>query len=202
MRKEDPLLSNTIPSGSSYRDYLDEYKYSGITNNETSESGKVYNAVFTDEKDNGISIDDFLKIMVTQLTNQDFMNPVDDSQFLTQMAQFSTLQQMSDMTSNMKNNYMLSLVGQTVTCAKFSVSGSLVKETGPVERIVLADNDYSLYVNGEKFSLSQIMELGKKPAADTSTGTDAAGKDETAGKEDAEDKTEAAAPDKAENAEP
>lgn len=158
-------MSNTIGSGSSYRDYLDEYKYSGVTGeSSTDKTGNVYNAVFTDDKTNDISIDSFLKIMVTQLTNQDFMNPVDDSQFVTQLAQFSTLQQMTDMTSNMKNNYMLSLVGQTVTCAKFSVSGTLIKETGPVERIILADNDYSLYVNGEKFSLAQIMELGARPS--------------------------------------
>lgn len=169
-------MSNTIQSGSSsYRDYLDEYKYSGLTSNETGETGKVYNQVFTDEADNGISIDSFLKIMVTQLTNQDFMNPVDDSQFVTQLAQFSTLQQMSDMTGNMKNNYMLSLVGQTVTCAKFSVSGSLIKETGKVERIILADNDYSIYVNGEKFSLSQIMELGEKSTANNGASTGTAG---------------------------
>ena len=138
--------------------------------------------MFTDESDNGISIDDFLKIMITQLTNQDFMNPVDDTQFVTQLAQFSTLQQMSDMTSNMKNNYMLSLVGQTVTCAKFSVSGTLQKETGPVERIVLANGDYSLYVNGEKFTLSQIMELGARPSDGTQAGT--GGEDDTADEND------------------
>lgn len=173
-------MSNTIGSGSSsYRDYLDEYKYSaGQTGNTTSTSstnktGQTINAVFTDEADNSISIDDFLKIMVTQLTNQDFMNPVDDAQFVTQLAQFSTLQQMSDMTGNMKNNYMLSLVGQTVTCAKFSVSGSLIKETGKVERIVLANDEYALYVNGEKFTLSQIMELGEKSnASNTPAGDD------------------------------
>lgn len=172
-------MSNTIGSGSSYRDYLDEYKYSaGQTGNTTSTSstnktGQTINAVFTDEADNSISIDDFLKIMVTQLTNQDFMNPVDDAQFVTQLAQFSTLQQMSDMTGNMKNNYMLSLVGQTVTCAKFSVSGSLIKETGKVERIVLANDEYALYVNGEKFTLSQIMELGEKSnASSTPAGDD------------------------------
>lgn len=168
-------MSNTIGSGSSYRDYLDEYKYSaGQTGNaaaSTNKTGQTINAVFTDEADNSISIDDFLKIMVTQLTNQDFMNPVDDAQFVTQLAQFSTLQQMSDMTGNMKNNYMLSLVGQTVTCAKFNVSGSLVKETGKVERIVLANDEYALYVNGEKFTLSQIMELGEKNTAG-STGSE------------------------------
>ncbi len=173
-------MSNTIGSGSSsYRDYLDEYKYSagqtGDTSSTTStnKTGQTINAVFTDEADNSISIDDFLKIMVTQLTNQDFMNPVDDAQFVTQLAQFSTLQQMSDMTGNMKNNYMLSLVGQTVTCAKFSVSGSLIKETGKVERIVLANDEYALYVNGEKFTLSQIMELGEKSnASSTPAGDD------------------------------
>lgn len=189
-------MSNTIGSGSSYRDYLDEYKYSaGQTGNTTSTSstnktGQTINAVFTDEADNSISIDDFLKIMVTQLTNQDFMNPVDDAQFVTQLAQFSTLQQMSDMTGNMKNNYMLSLVGQTVTCAKFNVSGSLVKETGKVERIVLANDEYALYVNGEKFTLSQIMELGEKNNASSTP----AGDDESESGSEAESGTEQTPP--------
>lgn len=189
-------MSNTIGSGSSYRDYLDEYKYSaGQTGNTTSTSstnktGQTINAVFTDEADNSISIDDFLKIMVTQLTNQDFMNPVDDAQFVTQLAQFSTLQQMSDMTGNMKNNYMLSLVGQTVTCAKFNVSGSLVKETGKVERIVLANDEYALYVNGEKFTLSQIMELGEKSNASSTP----AGDDESESGSEADSGTEQTPP--------
>lgn len=189
-------MSNTIGSGSSYRDYLDEYKYSagqtGDTSSTTStnKTGQTINAVFTDEADNSISIDDFLKIMVTQLTNQDFMNPVDDAQFVTQLAQFSTLQQMSDMTGNMKNNYMLSLVGQTVTCAKFSVSGSLIKETGKVERIVLANDEYALYVNGEKFTLSQIMELGEKSNASSTP----AGDDESESGSEADSGTEQTPP--------
>ena len=179
-------MSSSVSGTGSYRDYLNEYKYNDDnTTSATDGAGNVYNVVFTDESDNGISIDSFLKIMVTQLTNQDFMNPVDDTQFVTQLAQFSTLQQMSDMTSNMKNNYMLSLVGQTVTCAKFSVSGTLIKETGPVERIVLANDEFSLYVNGEKFSLSQIMELGAKPAdkPQTDTGNEDDAADESGEKE-------------------
>lgn len=152
---------STISGDYSYRDYLNQYKYEDTTSGtpETSGSNQVWNMVVDDEGKNGISIDDFLTIMVTQLTNQDFMNPVDDTQFVTQLAQFSTLQQMQEMSSNMKSNYMLSLVGKTVTCAKFNVSGNLQKETGPIERIVLANDEFALYVNGEKFSLSQIMEL-------------------------------------------
>ena len=61
---------------------------------ETQSTGQVWNAVFTDEKSNGVSVDDFLNLMVAQLRNQDFMNPVDDTQYVTQLAQFATMQQM------------------------------------------------------------------------------------------------------------
>lgn len=127
---------------------------------ETESTGQAWNAVFTDNSDNGVSVDDFLNLMVAQLQNQDFMNPVDDTQYVTQLAQFATMQQMQEMATYMKTNYVMSLVGKEVTAARFSVSGELQKETGRVEKISLANNEYAVYVNGKKFSLQQIMELG------------------------------------------
>ena len=184
-------MSDYITVQDSYRNYLNNKKYDenyGTANSTTETDGTnkttEWNAVFVEEDSNVLGLDSFLKLMVTQLTNQDFMNPVDDTQFISQMAQFSTLQAMSEMSSNMKNNYVLSLVGQEVTCAKFNVSGNLVKETGKVERVTLSDNEFALYVNGEKFTLSQIMELGKKSeAASDADGTDEA--DEATDGEDA-----------------
>ena len=88
-------MSSTISVQESYRNYLDNLKYndstatSSTTDTESTTKTQEWNAVFVDEKDNNLSLDSFLKLMVTQLTNQDFMNPVDDSQFITQMAQFS-----------------------------------------------------------------------------------------------------------------
>ena len=41
--------------------------------------------------------DDFLKLLVTQLQHQDPMNPMDDKDFMGQMAQFSSLEQMTNM---------------------------------------------------------------------------------------------------------
>ena len=185
-------MSDYITVQDSYRNYLNNKKYDenyGTANSTTETDGTnkttEWNAVFVEEDSNVLGLDSFLKLMVTQLTNQDFMNPVDDTQFISQMAQFSTLQAMSEMSSNMKNNYVLSLVGQEVTCAKFNVSGNLVKETGKVERVTLSDNEFALYVNGEKFTLSQIMELGKKSEA-ASDADDADGADETTDGENAE----------------
>lgn len=41
--------------------------------------------------------DDFLKILITQLSHQDPMSPMEDREFIAQMAQFSTLEQMTGM---------------------------------------------------------------------------------------------------------
>lgn len=136
----------------SYRDYYNELL------NGTKSTNTEYNAVFVDEKNQGVSVDDFLNLMIAQLKNQDFMNPVDDTQYVSQLAQFATMQQMQEMAAYMKTNYVLSLVGQNVTAARFTVSGAVEKETGPIEKVSIVDNEHVIYVNGKKFTLAQIME--------------------------------------------
>ncbi len=56
----------------------------------------------TDKTDNGaLGKDAFLKILITQLQNQDPTSPMDDKEFISQMAQFSSLEQMQNMTKAM-----------------------------------------------------------------------------------------------------
>ncbi|MEG0692868.1 MAG: flagellar hook capping FlgD N-terminal domain-containing protein [Oscillospiraceae bacterium] len=121
--------------------------------------GGDFNAVFTDKKDNGVKVDDFLNLMVEQLANQDFMNPVDDTQYLAQLAQFATMQQMQELASYSKSNYVMSLFGKEVTVAKIGLNGNVDKTTGPIEKVSLVNNEYSIYVKGKPFSLEQIMEV-------------------------------------------
>lgn len=47
--------------------------------------------------------DAFLNILITQLQNQDPTKPMDDKEFISQMAQFSSLEQMQNMTTSMQN---------------------------------------------------------------------------------------------------
>ena len=62
------------------------------------------NVKYTTEKDNGaLGKDAFLKLLVTQLQNQDPTSPMDDKEFIAQMAQFSSLEQMQNMTKAMED---------------------------------------------------------------------------------------------------
>lgn len=118
-----------------------------------------YDAVFTDKKENSVSVQDFLNLMVAQLKNQDFTNPVDDTQYVTQLAQFATMQQMQELAAHSKSNYVTSLLGKEVTVAKYGLGGTLLKATGPVEKISLVNNEYKIFVKGNAYTLEQIMEL-------------------------------------------
>ncbi len=122
-------------------------------------NGLNYNAVYAEADSNAVDVQDFLNLMVQQLANQDFMNPVDDSEYLSQLATFATMQQMQELAEYSKYNYTMSLVGKEVTVAKYGIGGDVQWDEGPVEKITFTDNEHKVYVNGNSYSLNQIMEI-------------------------------------------
>ena len=58
--------------------------------------------------------DMFLKVLVAQMSNQDPMNPQSDTEFIGQMAQFSSLEQMTKLTSSMQQMQAYNVVGKYV----------------------------------------------------------------------------------------
>src|SRR3954471_831202 len=63
--------------------------------------------------------DDFLKLLMTQLQNQDPSNPMEDTEFIAQMAQFSTLEQITNMNSTMERFIQLQEQNQLVSYHQF-----------------------------------------------------------------------------------
>jgi len=133
------------------------------------------NTIFSDKGTQELNSQDFLNLMMEQLKNQDFMNPADDTQFLSQLAQFSSMQYMQELANYSKQNYVSSLVGRTITASKYTVSGKLDTTTGMVDKISLVDDEYLVYIGDKSYTLNQIMEIGvsnKTNSSNTNTDID------------------------------
>lgn len=106
--------------------------------------------------------DDFLKLFVTQLQHQDPMNPSDNSQFMAQMAQFSTLEQITNLanaTTQMvfanQVSQSVGLIGRTVTYDK--ADGTSV--TGVASAVNIANGNILVTVGDDQVEPGSISNV-------------------------------------------
>lgn len=104
--------------------------------------------------------DDFLKLLMAQLTHQDPMEPMDNSQFIAQMAQFSSLEQMynvsngfNKMASIMQSNEAAGTLGKMV---ELDVEGERI--TGIAEGFTRGENP-QIQVNGNFYKMDYVRAV-------------------------------------------
>lgn len=105
---------------------------------------------------------DFLKLLTMQLKNQDPMKPLDDNSFVTTMAQFTGLEQNSQILTSLKQmgeaNKVLaasSIIGREVT-----VRDSSGKETsGTVEAVENNDQGVMVKISNSLFSFDDVVRV-------------------------------------------
>ncbi|MGN1339070.1 MAG: flagellar hook assembly protein FlgD [Oscillospiraceae bacterium] len=123
-----------------------------------------YKDKFKDSTEALVNSDTFLTLLVAEMTNQDPMEPTSNTEFVTQMAQFTSLTYNKDAAQYSKSNYASSLVGKMVTASKMDGS-TLVTKTGVVESVMKSGDNYTVKIDGVSFDISKITSI----ATDTSS---------------------------------
>ena len=116
---------------------------------------------------NTLSMDDFFALMVAQLKNQDMNNSVDSTQFIAQMAQFSMVQALANLSEASSTAYGVSLIGKEVTIAETDDAGNLHSITGTVSSVNLYNGSAEVVVGGKGYALSNVMIVKQPAATDT-----------------------------------
>ena len=104
--------------------------------------------------------DQFLKILITQLQTQDPTSPVEDKQFIAQMAQFSSLEQMTNVATEFRRLNQAMISGQALGVLGRNVE--LATDDGPVAGRVDAVSQGSnptLHVDGREYRFDQITRV-------------------------------------------
>jgi flagellar basal-body rod modification protein FlgD len=117
----------------------------------------------TDTDQNPLDKNAFLLLLVTELQNQDPMEPMKDREFIAQMAQFSSLEQMQNLNATMDSLRLMeaasqaaSLIGRQVTLLTSDGSDTI---SGIVESVHFQEGVPEIVVDGSDYSLGQVMEV-------------------------------------------
>lgn len=114
--------------------------------------------------------EDFLKLLVAQMSQQDPMNPMKDNEFIAQMAQFSALEQNKAMQQDMASLRASTLLGTTVTVADAYAKDGSGYTTGVVDAIIINGKTPELMIGGNRYALSAINGIEPTPPATPATG--------------------------------
>lgn len=117
---------------------------------------------------NNLGKDDFLKILVAQMGNQNPMEPTSDTEFIAQLAQFSVLEQMQSLNSGFMRSQAYSLIGKSVYVARPAEDGSGDEVIcGRVDGVVRQDGIDYLMVGNELYAVSEVTGVIDDTAANT-----------------------------------
>ena len=104
--------------------------------------------------------DQFMQLLVTQMKYQDPLNPMDNSEMLAQLAQFSALEQMLNVAQSSQKQLASSLVGQYVEYAYTdSSTGATSYEVGKVDYVTITGETPILGIGEKEVSLEDVYQV-------------------------------------------
>jgi len=135
----------------------------GVENGKIVESASQSSLKNTSKSaNNDMDKDAFLQLLVAQMKYQDPLQPTSNTEYISQYAQFSQVEQMQNMSSSMDLQRASSLVGEEVYIKTTTSSGETKYVQGKVDYVVYENNKAYLSINEELYSLEDLDTVADK----------------------------------------
>lgn len=113
----------------------------------------------------------FLRLLVEQLKNQDPMNPQDSSQFIAQLATFSSLEQLTNLNEGVQQMKHCQDMMQASTLIGKQVEIQTDDDaivSGTVEKVVVGSDNVKVFVDGHSYDMDTITLIEADESAGSS----------------------------------
>ncbi|MDE6847237.1 MAG: flagellar hook capping protein [Lachnospiraceae bacterium] len=114
------------------------------------------------KSNSGMDKEAFLQLLVAQMKYQDPLEPTSNTEYISQFATFSSLEQMQNMSATLELSRASTLVGQTVLMKVTDSTGKTTQVQGNVDFVVYENNKAYLSIGGELYSMDDLDTVADK----------------------------------------
>lgn len=111
----------------------------------------------------GLGKDSFLNLLTTQLKYQDPLQPTTDKEFIAQMAQFSSLEQMKNLNTTFSMSQANAMLHNKIKGTAITAAGTAKKVEGVVEAVNMKNGEPYLLVQGVDIALKDVESVVSIP---------------------------------------
>lgn len=101
--------------------------------------------------DTGLGKDAFLQLLATEMANQDPLEPTSNTEYISQMAQFSALEAMNNLNATTEVTQAISLTGSYVIMNTEDAAGKIKQISGLVDFVTVADGKAFMSIDGKMY---------------------------------------------------
>ncbi|MFD2116826.1 flagellar hook capping FlgD N-terminal domain-containing protein [Paenibacillus yanchengensis] len=135
-------------------------------------SDNIYKASKREAGD-ALGKDQFMKILVAQLRNQDPMQPMQDKEFIAQMAQFTSVEQLMNITGELtllRQNIgtASNLIGKEVQWNEYDDKGEVITKNGIVNSIVLKEGLLFAKIGESEVAIDYLISISEPKSEEVS----------------------------------
>ena len=114
----------------------------------------------TSRSEMSIDTSTFLKLLVAQLQYQDPLNPQSDTEFVSQLAQMTSLQQVDEITSSIQNSQAYNMIGKYIFGSVLdSKTGVTTNYFGLVDSVIIQNGQAYVVVGDTAISVDNITQV-------------------------------------------